>query len=584
MASPQREAEKASETLSRSPSRAACRRFLTLFFVLVLAVAAVLRLASLDNRLVHCDEANQAVMFGRLLERGEYTYDPREHHGPALNYLTLPVAWLSGVRNLTEVTEIHLRLLPAIFGIILVGLVWLIRNELGRGAAFWAALLAAVSPAMVFYSRYYIMEMLLVCFTFGAMVSLWRYVRAVRADLAEEGEGHGRPWLRQGFWLVSLGLCIGMMHASKETCVIALFAMALAAGLTIRELRQIGLKRLGVAGLVVFLSAAAVSVLFFSSFSSHWQGVVDSVAAYGQYFHRASGEGSAGPHDHPWYHYLRILFWWQSEDGPVWTELSIAVLAVAGLVATVAGKWLGRTNVAMARFVGIYALVMTVVYSAMAYKTPWCVLGFLHGMILLAGIGAAVLVRTVPGYILKGVVIALLIAATGHLAWQGYRASFVACNDPSTSYVHTPTSAELLLLADRVKQLATVRLDDGLVDVEVIAPDDDYWPLPWYLRDLASPFEQHEDSGVGQVGYFRAVRKKSTPPLIVIRPELTPALARKFFDPAAPSKYFYYKDQERQLRRNVFLQVYVREDLWRAYQAALAEQPPPEEALPRGNE
>ena len=47
-------------------------------------------------RPMHHDEANQAVRFGRLLETGEYRYDRRDHHGPTLYYLTLPVAWLRG--------------------------------------------------------------------------------------------------------------------------------------------------------------------------------------------------------------------------------------------------------------------------------------------------------------------------------------------------------------------------------------------------------------------------------------------------------------------------------------------------------
>jgi predicted membrane-bound mannosyltransferase len=36
---------------------------------------------------------------------------------------------------------------------------------LGRAETLWAALYLAISPAMVFYSRYYIHEMLLVFFT-----------------------------------------------------------------------------------------------------------------------------------------------------------------------------------------------------------------------------------------------------------------------------------------------------------------------------------------------------------------------------------------------------------------------------------
>ena len=49
---------------------------------------------------MHHDEANQAIKFGDLLERGEYRYDSRDHHGPTLYYLTLPFAWLGGRHTL----------------------------------------------------------------------------------------------------------------------------------------------------------------------------------------------------------------------------------------------------------------------------------------------------------------------------------------------------------------------------------------------------------------------------------------------------------------------------------------------------
>jgi uncharacterized protein (TIGR03663 family) len=151
-------------------------------FLAVVALAAVLRLADLPNRPMHCDEAVHALKFRELLEKNEYAYDPHEYHGPILNYLTLPIAWRAGASYLTEIDETHLRLLPAVFGILLVALVWLLRRDLGWVATIWAALLTAVSPAMVFYSRYYIQEMLLVCFTFGAVIAWWRFLRSVKRE------------------------------------------------------------------------------------------------------------------------------------------------------------------------------------------------------------------------------------------------------------------------------------------------------------------------------------------------------------------------------------------------------------------
>ena len=67
---------------------------------LALAAGLGLRLARLDTRPMHHDEANQAVKFGALLERGDYRYDASDHHGPTLYDLTLPAAWLRGQHTL----------------------------------------------------------------------------------------------------------------------------------------------------------------------------------------------------------------------------------------------------------------------------------------------------------------------------------------------------------------------------------------------------------------------------------------------------------------------------------------------------
>ena len=61
-------------------------------FLLIVIGAAALRFFDLGLRPMHHDEANQAVKFGALLEKGEYRYDRADHHGPSLYYLSLPFA------------------------------------------------------------------------------------------------------------------------------------------------------------------------------------------------------------------------------------------------------------------------------------------------------------------------------------------------------------------------------------------------------------------------------------------------------------------------------------------------------------
>lgn len=539
-------------------------------FVMVVVGAAALRLARLDNRPMHCDEANQALKFGDVLKLGYYDYDPEEHHGPSLSLLTLPIARLASAENLSELTEIHLRLVPAILGTVLIGLVWLLRDELGYAAALWASLLTALSPAMVFYSRYYVQEMLLVCFTFGAIVALWRYARYLAPRLNGGPRGADRLWGRRAFWLVLLGLSVGMMHASKETCIIALSAMAVAAAVAMADLRQAGWKPIVLSCLIVLITAGGSSALLFSTFLASRNEVVESYTAYSHYFARAAGEGTAGLHDYPWYRYFQWLFWWRHNDGPVWTEAPIAALALVGSAASVWGKGLTPRGRSMARFLGIYTALMTLVYCAIPYKTPWCALGLLHGMILTAGIGATVLVRVMPHWTLKAAAVLLILAAAGHLARQAWKASFVAFEDPDNPYVYAQTTSDVLDLTQRVREFAAVHPSGKDMSVQVICPDHDYWPLPWYFRDFT------------RVGLHDRMPDGPPARLIIIQAKLEPALIDHLYVKQPPGQRHLYvpvprepEGRDWQLRPNVPLRMYVRLDLWETYLAGRPARIPP---------
>jgi len=570
----------------------------------IVTVGATLRLVDLPNRPMHCDEAVHAIKFGALLERGEYRYDPDEYHGPTLNYLTLPVAWAFSRSKLAELTETHLRLVPAIFGTLMIALVYLLRKELGAVAMLCAGLLTAVSPAMVFYSRYYIQEMLLVCFTFGAMIALWKSAvllieqwqprQSARTDFVQlpppDHAQNSRRILPTLLWPLLLGICLGLMHATKETFVIAVFAMGVAGASTLliswatavssgdsRHDLATGhsvqaatgsrrpLLMTGIASLIVLLTAAGVSMLLLSTFLKNPDGIYDSVYTYWTYVERAAGKEDASVHVHWWGYYLQILFWWREEGGPLWTELAIAAFALIGLLAGLIGRGMDARTASFVRFLGVYSLVMIAVYSLFAYKTPWCALGFLHGAILLAGVGMAVLVRVTPGYMLKGVVILVLVAAIGQLAWQAYRASFVDCEHPHNPYAYSPTTSDVPEFAEYIRTIALGHADGKAMHIQVVCPQADFWPLPWYLRDLS------------RIGWFDRAPDEQTAPaqVIITKPQMQPALIKYlYFDQPPGHRHLYLQlppkedGTEWTLRPLEPLIVFVQRDFWLEYQAS----------------
>src|SRR5258705_1994476 len=186
-------------------------RWSALAVLLAIAGALALRVPRLATRPLHNDEAVNAVKVSELWQHGRYVYDADEYHGPALHYVTLPFLWLSGARNSDELDDATLRLAPVVFGVGLILLLLLFSDGLGAHALAWAALFTAVSPAMVFYSRYFIHEMLLVFFTALTLGAGWRYAQT-----------------RSALWAVAAGAGVGLMFATKETFVLTVAAMGLA--------------------------------------------------------------------------------------------------------------------------------------------------------------------------------------------------------------------------------------------------------------------------------------------------------------------------------------------------------------------
>jgi len=516
-----------------------------ILFTGVVIIAAAYRLPELSGRPMHGDEANQAVKAGILFDKGVYTYDPHEHHGPTLYYLTLPSLWLSGAKHFKDTTEWNYRIVPVVFGLGLLVLIGLLRGAVGNGAMLWAALLYAVSHAMVYYSRYYVQEILLVFFTALVFAAAWRYILTPKA-----------------VWAVLAGAGLGLMHATKETSLILFACMAMAFALTwslarLRDRQPLLQNKILLWHLIAGgVAAVLVSIVLFSSFFTHGRGPLDSILTYATYFHRAEGAGSSATHEKPWYYYLLLMIYTYRSAGPRWSEAVIPSLAVAGAVSILFRKHAqtgsgentsSRAAVHFQRFILFYAVLVTVAYSLVPYKTPWNVLDLLFPMILLAGLGAAWLVhgaRFRPVQVMAGAVILCGIAQLAHQTCLG---NFRYPADPRNPYVYAHTSTALMRLVHRVEDIASFSPEGKHMYISILRPDADYWPLPWYLR------------AYDRVGYWPRIPEPPDAPFIIADPKLQQTLEAQLKD--------HYQVELHALRPGVFLIAYIRQDLWDAFMA-----------------
>jgi uncharacterized protein (TIGR03663 family) len=505
-----------------------------------MALAVIVRIGELDKRPMHTDEAVHAIKLGQLLEKGEYHYDSNEYHGPTLNYFTLIPAWLMSANSLQDVSEFTLRIVPVVFGVLLILMTFILLEGLSFSVVIYAAVLAAISPGLVFYSRYYIQEMLLVCFTFGMIVCGYRYTKN-----------------KNLYWAVTCGVFAGLMHATKETCIIAFFSMAFAiACVALMEKKQdfpsYIVKSVKLPHIFVGLfSAVVISFLFYSSFLTNPSGFADSFRTYATYFNRAS-ENSF--HIHPWYYYLDLLTYIEGIEKAKWNEDFIVVFGLLGSFFALREKGYDLIDRKLIRFFAFYTLIMIVIYSAIPYKTPWCLLGFLHGLTILSAYAVYVIFESVRGRFGRAVLGAVvLIFGIVIPVCQCSIIKSVRPADPTNPYIYAHTSEDIFKITDRIREVANVNPEAKDMYIQVVCSDDDYWPLPWYLRDFTRVSWQNKIDLDMPIA-----------PLIICSSDIESEMIAKLYNVPKPGERDLYVplfDDHVELRPSVELQGLITKDL-----------------------
>jgi uncharacterized protein (TIGR03663 family) len=449
---------------------------------------------------------------------------------------------MCGVHRLADAEEWHFRLVPVIFSLAGIVLLWRWQRAMGPLACFLAGLFVALSPVQTYYARYFIQESLFVFFSFAVLLSGYAYLR------------------QPASWRALLfGVSLGLLHATKETSVLVVGSVVVALMLFgWKELIQLKLPlsrhwiRHAAWGLG---GGMAVIIVLFSAFFSHGRGPLDAFLTYASYFTRAEGAGSAALHDKPWYYYFALLFHTHRMAGPHWSEAPFLLLGFVGMGMGLLQRGLPRNvDAHFLRFFAIYTLLLCSVYSVIPYKTPWNLLPFYSALLLLAGVGTAGLLEgllRMQRPLLRWGGTALLVAFLGwSLLWMArlnWASNHTYAADVRNPYVYAHTSTALMRLVDRVQQIASVSPGGRLGPVYIIKPDGDYWPLPWYLRKQ------------DRVGYWQHLPQLSEVPFIIADIRLQQELDARLDGG--------YHMEMHALRPDVKLLACIRKDLWDAFMA-----------------
>lgn len=514
--------------------------------VSIIFVAALLRLYDLNLVPLHHDEGVNGNFLVRLVREGVYHYDPANYHGPTLYYFAAIFPWLlrlllgPNAQNNYGLTTTTIRLVPALFGVATVVLMFTLRRNLGTIATLGAALLLAVSPGGVYLSRYFIHETLFVFFTLGLVVAALKFYEQARL-----------------IYLILAAICAALLFATKETAMISAGVLVIALVITPVYRSLIGasgarrgtkkqkrkttatgdsssfaglVERVGGAGklaawfglaLLVFI---AVYVLFYSSFLTNYpKGVYDSLKTF-QFWTKTGKEA----HKHP-----KVTYFW-------WLLLQESPLLVLGAIGAAVAVL--RPVKSFALFSALWAFGLIAAYSLIAYKTPWLALNFLLPLALCSGFALESFYRE---FVRREFVrrtrwlalAAILLLAIGPLAGLARIFDQVASPDPWPGllsalkqaeihgktfipgyqtidlnfinydndnryyvYVYAHTRRETLKLVDEINLIAQRSHQGAATGLTIVSPD--YWPLPWYLRDY------------NRIGYYGRITPSNEPMIL----------------------------------------------------------------------
>ena len=430
------------------------RRWVELLgYAVLVAVALALRLIELGDRPFHHDESQDAYFSWLFFTDGEYEYQPILH-GPLRFYLTSAAYVLFGDSDFTA------RLAPALMGTLMVPLPYLLREQLGRVAAFAAAVALAVGPSYLYYSRFAREDIYVACITLALLAVTFRFLDRPRRH---------QPAL--------IGALLALSFATKESTFITVFVAgtffiaALALQVRRHGFRDAPLVRSVAAvgweawtwGLAAFaLVFTVLFTVFLTNPAGLWDGIYDGLA----YWLAQHGPGRG---EKEWWFYSVVLF---AEEWPA------LLLGAIGVVATVR-----RPSLLKAFLIWDFLLSLAV-YSWANERFSWLVLHPLLPLLLLAGVGVQA-IWDARGRWTRRLGFAVVLACVLYTGYASWWANAENGADPREFLVATQSSEQVKGVRDEVLAVADRARREGrepriLIDSAQGAT----FPWAWYFRDL----------------------------------------------------------------------------------------------------
>ena len=448
-------------------------------FLLIFIAAFILRFWQLDLKLLHHDEAIHSWFSYQLLTHNTWAYDP-SYHGPFLYFVT------AGMFSAFGDSDLIARLLPSLFGVLLIPLIYCIYRlgYINKNQTLLVSLFLAISPDMVYFSRFLRHDIFMLFFTFLLVVALFYYF--------ERGQSR--------FAILAAIATAGALSCKEEMPVILIIIGSY-------FLISIWGKRFTLPPqwkkdlIICFLLVIALCCTLYTGFGGHPDTIIGKdtgFAADGINFDvKTTGWYQAVEHwmdmhnqqrlGGPYYYYIPLDLLY---------ELPIFILAIIGTIQILfSGAWLSviyrrlkngihyhqfklktgdlatvssqqlklsqKTNPKSEKFFRfcVYWMILTMAfYAYVGEKVPWLIIPQLLPMCFVA-VYKLNWQKTVVA--LVGCI--FLIVMTWHVAFVP-----ADVNEPIVQVQNSEEMREVMKIMDNSDR--------------VVVASKDYWPLPWYFR------------------------------------------------------------------------------------------------------
>jgi uncharacterized protein (TIGR03663 family) len=349
-----------------------------LLFSQVFAFALAVRLLNLGGIPSDPREAGNAAVSFLLYRTGEYRFFPLLH-GPFYYYATAAVFHLAGVSISSA------RLMPAIFGALVVFLFLPLRKYFTDAGAIAMALLYGASPVFISVSQHAFPDTMMLFFFFASLLFFLSYLEKQRfislllasLFLALSATAKEQTFLSLGL-LIAIFVCLAFFFPNFTRDVVS----------KKREYKKL---------LIALLLFLFVYSLFYSSFLTYLQGL--SFAYFGQAYFWFLGITTPRFHEisyqPPPYHLINILRY----------DAVVFILGIAG------GLYCIRKKHRLGIFLFLWGILSFILLTIIPYKTEKLSAHILFPLVPVAGYFLASSIRAIKtrGRKISAVILACLI-------------------------------------------------------------------------------------------------------------------------------------------------------------------------------